>query len=67
MVRTCPFLIVELKTECRAGDQAYEPSSFVREEYCWTVRHTICPFYCVSTGRQYPAGERETVLSGGRA
>jgi hypothetical protein len=67
MVRTspCPFLIVELKSKCRAGSQAYEPSSFEREEYCRTVRHGICPFYCVATGRRYPAGEQIAVLQGG--
>ncbi len=66
MVRTspCPFLIVELKAKCSADSQIYEPSLFVREEYCRTVRHSICPFYCVATGKRYPAGEREAVLQG---
>lgn len=64
MVLTCPFLTVELKTKCRAGSKTYEPSFFVQEEYCRTVRHTICPFYCVATGMRYPAGKKEAVLYG---
>ena len=47
MTRTCPYLTGNYILSCKADLQVYIPSVYELEEYCKSVRHTLCPSYCL--------------------
>ncbi len=47
MTRACPYLTGNYMPSCKADLQVYIPSIYELEEYCKSVRHTLCPSYCL--------------------
>ncbi len=49
----CPFIKGTYMFSCSASRDVYVPSEFEFNEYCRSIRYTICPFYCraASDGR----------------
>ncbi len=42
----CPFMKGTYMFSCSATRDVYVPSAFEFDEYCMSVRYTICPFFC---------------------
>lgn len=42
----CPYATAGPVIECTAAQAAYRPSTFELSEYCTTIRHRLCAFYC---------------------
>lgn len=44
-IQKCPFLRGNYISSCKITDKPYVPSLFENEEYCNSVRHSMCPFF----------------------
>ncbi len=42
----CPFVKGTYMLSCSASRDVYVPSDFELNEYCQSIRYSICPFYC---------------------
>jgi hypothetical protein len=54
----CPYLIGTCMHSCGATEEAYVPSTFEYDEYCFSMRHKLCPFYCMRRSEEDSSGGR---------
>ena len=55
----CKFLLDDYTLICHAGQLAYLPTDFQREEYCIKIEHRKCPLYLAGSLPEHDVSKTE--------